>query len=87
MKGNWSEADYINITMPTAPTSSPIDVPAWAYAVIALVLLAIVAVPLVVGAVFIYRRYCFHRHIKTVSISPVLSLVVLRYNPHMCMGV
>ena len=81
LAGNWSEAVIIDTpppnttiitTTPTPPSSS--EIPSWVYIVIALVIVAVLILVLVVGAVFVSRRYCFHRYsIKTVSHLSVLT--------------
>ena len=69
--GNWSDAAII-LTGPTSsstssstssPTSAPSDsLPAWVYGVIGVAVAVILIVLLVILAVFVFRRYCYHRY-------------------------
>ena len=80
--GNWSDAAIILTSVTSSPTTAPTDsVPAWVYGIIGVVVAVILIVILVILAVFVFRRYCFHRcgGNKHVSITSLAQPTMILY--------
>ena len=73
-EGNWSDAIFVNNITQSTPTPSEnpspsSTTPSWVYVVPAVVLAIVVGMLVIGGGVVLFRRYCFHRYVKMVSMQ------------------